>query len=102
MGSLFTTGINGTNPAGTEITGITNGAVFLDLVSFGFQVLQILCISSDFLQTSDPILVALLVNFFVFQGFRQISDFFTFSGYHSGVDSEKNRTTIIFRGKTFF
>ena len=33
MGSLFTTGINGTNPAGTEITGITNGAVFLDFMA---------------------------------------------------------------------
>jgi len=33
MGSLFTTGINGTNPAGTEITGIANGAVFLDFMA---------------------------------------------------------------------
>jgi len=33
MRSLFTTGINGTNPAGTEITGITNGAVFLDFLA---------------------------------------------------------------------
>jgi len=33
LGSLFTTGINGTNPAGTEITGITNGAVFLDFMA---------------------------------------------------------------------
>ena len=33
MGSLFTTGINGTDPAGTEITGITNGAVFLDFMA---------------------------------------------------------------------
>jgi len=33
MGSLFTTGINGTNPAGTEITGIVSGAVFLDFIA---------------------------------------------------------------------
>jgi len=33
LGSLFTTGINGTDPAGTEIIGITNGAVFLDFMA---------------------------------------------------------------------
>ena len=33
MGSLFTTGINGTTPAGSEITGITSGSVFLDFVA---------------------------------------------------------------------
>ncbi len=33
MGSLFTTGINGTNPAGTEIIGIESGAVFLDFMA---------------------------------------------------------------------
>ena len=33
MGSLLTTGINGTDPAGTEITGIAAGAVFLDFVA---------------------------------------------------------------------
>lgn len=33
MGSLLTTGINGTDPAGTEIVGIASGAVFLDFVA---------------------------------------------------------------------
>ena len=33
MGSLLTTGQNGADPAGTEITGIASGAVFLDFVA---------------------------------------------------------------------
>ena len=33
MGSLLTTGINGTDAAGTEIVGIASGAVFLDFVA---------------------------------------------------------------------
>jgi hypothetical protein len=33
LGSLLTTGINGTSPAGEEITGIASGAVFLDFVA---------------------------------------------------------------------